>query len=290
MSTVWLDGRLARGEEARVSVFDRGFLRGDGVFDTFRTYAGRPFGFREHLARLERSARLVGLALPAHDWRAIVRDVLRANALHERDAAVRITLTAGVGGEGVSRRGASGPTVLVTATPVAYPPNLYTEGVNVIVSTRTRRMPPEVLDPRIKSLAYLPNVLARLEAEERGAFDALVLTLDGRVAEGTVSNVVAVLDGELATPPVATGVLDGITRATVLALAREAGYVVAERDFRPEDLREADEIFLTSSVAEILPVARFEDRPVGRVQPGPVARRLLAAYRAHVRDAVAREA
>lgn len=277
---VSLDGALVRVEDARVSPLDRGLLVGDAVFETLRAYAGRTPDLARHLARLARSCSLTGLPAPPADLAKRVEQVLAANGLEAVDAAVRVTITAGVGGAGVSRRGAGAPTILVTAQPVAYREEQYREGVAAVVARSTRRMPASVLDPRVKATSYLPNVLARREAEERGAFEALLLNERGEVTEATTANVLAVLDGELATPPLDAPCLDGLTRERVLALAREDGFAVAERVLLPSDLAAADEILLTASVAEVLPVTTFEGAGVGLVRPGPVARRLRERYRA----------
>ena len=291
MKYVHLNGRLVPEDAARISPFDRGFTLGDAVFESFRAYRGRPFGMEEHLARLRRSCEAARIPLNADLPRA-VHDVLNANnfirqadpreapgAPPPTDAAVRITVTRGVGGRGASPRGVGHPTVLVTATPVNVPPEVYEKGVSVVAATR-RRIPESSLDPGIKSTNYLVHVLARMEAEDAGADDALFVDAQGHVIEATQANVFAVKDGRLLTPPLTAGCLPGATRTALLkTVGPTVGVLGQERTLTVADLQAADEVLLTSSVTELAPVVRVEGKPIGAGTPGRVTRLLHEAYR-----------
>lgn len=280
MSIVHLNGRLVPSDEARISPFDRGFLLGDAVFETMRVYRGRAHDLEGHLARLERSCRDTRIPFPEGLPEAVAA-VVRANSLEE--ASVRITLTRGPGGRGASPRGAGPPTVLVTASPVHHPPEVYEQGLR-LVTARRRRIPDTSLPSSIKSTNYLVHVLARIEAEEAGADDALFLDEDGFVVEATQANLFAVLGGDLVTPFLSSGCLPGETRAALLALAPEAGLRPVERALRPDELHGAREVVLTASILEVAPVVSFDGHPIGDGRPGPLQRRLHALYRKRVAD------
>ena len=260
---VWLDGALVDEEAARVSARDHGFLVGDGVFETLRVYAGEPFDLEEHLARLAESAAAMGLELGGHDLARAARDVLEENAL--ADARMRITVTSGGGPAGLAR-GDGPPTVLVVAAPLTpWPPTS-----SAIVS-RVRRDEHSPL-AGVKTISLAESVVALSEARAAGADEALLLNLAGDVCEATTANVFAVRDGVPVTPPLDSGCLAGITREHVLALGGE------ERALAPEDVRGADEAFLTSSTREVQPLVAIDGRPVGAGRPGPVTGRLADAY------------
>jgi len=278
---VWihLNGRLVADSEAVVSVFDRGFLYGDGVFESLRTVGGGPFRLDRHLQRLQRSAQGIGLdlPLPLSGLAAAVGELLEAN--HLKDARLRVTVTRGAGrpGEYVEARGPA--TVVISAAAFAGPdPALHREGVAVAIPTR-RQIPPEAIDPQIKSISRLSSVLARREARDRGAFEAILLDRLGNLTEGTVSNVFLVEGGRLRTPEAPSGGLPGITREAVIEIARAATIEVAEEPLPSGRLFAADEAFLTNTSWEVLPVVDVDGRPIGGGVPGPVARRLLAGYR-----------
>jgi len=260
---VWLDGALVDEEAARVSARDHGFLVGDGVFETLRVYVGEPFDLEEHLARLAESAAAMGLELGGHDLARAARDVLEVNAL--ADARMRITVTSGGGPAGLARGGGP-PTVLVVAAPLTpWPPTS-----SAIVS-RVRRDEHSPL-AGVKTTSLAESVVALSEARAAGADEALLLNLAGDVCEATTANVFAVRDGVPVTPPLDSGCLAGITREHVLALGGE------ERALAPEDLRGADEAFLTSSTREVQPLVAIDGGPVGDGRPGPVTGRLADAY------------
>jgi D-amino acid aminotransferase len=286
---VLLNGRLVPAGRARISALDRGFIYGDGLFETFRTYAGRPFGLAEHLARLARSARVFRLPLrrTAAHWEPRVRRLLRANALLAGDAAVRLTVSRGAGRFGILPPAGLRPTTLLLATPLdPRLPRAQAEGVAVcffpfrLVTSRL---------PSHKTLHYLPAVLGKMIAARRRAWEALYLGAGDTVLEGTTSNVFAVRDGRLLTPPL-HGILPGVTRRVLAAVARRAGVPLVERAIRRRDLARADEVFLTASTIEVLPVVRVEGARVGGGAPGPVTRRLQDGYRRHVAAALARRA
>jgi branched-chain amino acid aminotransferase len=292
-TTVNLDGVIVPASEARVSVFDRGFLYGDSVYEVIRTYGGRPFEQGAHLARLAHSAERIGLAPKwdaARTAREIERtlDASRGGDLPDPGAApwnvgeryVRVVMTRGAGEIGLDPALAVDPVALVIVQPVAGPPaRAYAVGVGAAV-VHVRHPAPDAVDASAKTGAHLPNVLALREARAAGAHEALLLDGRGFVTEGSSSNVFAVSRGVVRTPPLEAGILEGVTRGVVLRLARAEGVAVEEVSLRPEDLEAADEVFITSTVREILPVVRLGTRPVGAGVPGPVTLRLHRAFRA----------
>ena len=277
---VYLNNTFVPQEEAVVSVFDHGFLYGDGVYETLRAYHGRVFKLAEHLARLERSASRIQLNLPAGPERLtdLVRETLRRNQLS--DAYLRITVSRGTGEIGLDPALCKAPTLVIIAKPFQpYPESIYAEGVSVIVA-RTRRNLPEALPPQVKSLNFLNNILAKMEAKAAGAHEALMLNHRGDITEGTTSNVFVVQEGRLRTPSVECGILDGITRGLVLQLASELGIPSEEARLTVEDLMRAEECFLTNTTQEVLPVTRVDGRMIGDGRPGGITRRLHASLRA----------
>lgn len=283
MSYLHLNGRLLQEEDARISPFDRGFLLGDAVFETMRAYDGRVHALDAHLARLRRSCQLTRIPFP-DGLPAAIAEVLRANGL--ASAGVRVTLTRGPGGRGASPEGAGPPTVLVTAMPVPHRPETYEKGIR-LATARRRRIPAAALDPGVKSTNYLVHVLARMDAEDAGADDALFVDDEGLVVEATQANVFALLGDALVTPPLASGCLPGVTRAEVLALAAEAGLRAEERALPVEALREADEVFLTGSMLELAGAVSLDGVRLGAGVPGPRTRALHALYRKRAQGASA---
>ena len=283
-----IDGSLRREGRGRaggasVSVFDRGFLFGDSVFEVLRTYGGRPFALDAHLARLERSANGMGIALPATTDR-IAREVGRGLAKAANDESyVRIVLTRGVGALHLDPRGATAPTRVVIVAPLTpLPEDLHTHGVEV-TSVRFGRATDGTRAEGAKVSAYVANMLALWHAREHGGHEALMVADDGHVSEGNSSNVFVVRAGEILTPPLALGILPGITRGVVRELAADLGVSVREAMLFPPDLDRADEAFLTSSLREVVPIVRFDGRVIGSGAPGPLTRRLLDAYRRRAR-------
>lgn len=278
---VHLNGRLVEETEARISVFDRGFLFGDGIFESMRARNGKVFRLDRHLARLERSAFLIDLALP--ETRTLghaVRDLLDAEGL--TDARVRLTVTRGPGRPGDYVNAPGPPTVVISAAPFAGIDRALRERGVAVVIARRRAMPADVLDPSIKSTSRLVSVLARREAQQHGAFESIWLDSGGCLTEGTASNLFLVSAGRLSTPAIADGSLPGITREAIIEQAREAGIPIIEERLPAGRLEQAEEAFLTNTSWEVLPVVSVDGRAVGDGQPGPVARDLLRRYTALV--------
>jgi branched-chain amino acid aminotransferase len=281
----WIDGRVVDAGDARVPVLDHGFLYGDGVFEGMRAYAGRVFRLEDHLRRLGTGARALALELPGgiEAMRRIVLETARAHG--EPDAYLRLVISRGEGELGVDPTTCPEPRVVCICARVRlFPPEKLAEGLALVTSS-WRRPGPDVLDPRVKSLNYLNNALAKLEARQRGGDEALLLNGQGHVAEASVANVFAIHGGRLATPPPTDGALAGITRATVLELARELGLDAAERTLGRFDLLDAEEVFLTGTGARIVPVASLDGRPIGAARgPGPLTKRLMEAFDAFARS------
>ena len=280
---IWLDGELVSREDAKVSVYDHGLLYGDGCFEGIRVYGGRVFKLRSHLERLYRSADLIRLA-PAYPLAAlanVVRETVAANGL--KDAYIRILLTRGVGTLGLHpfRCPKPGTVVIVDAISL-YPEELYERGMKVIVAKRPR-IPVQCLDPAIKSLNYLNNILAKIEAIDADVLEAIMLNTEGFVSECTGDNIFAVKGGRISTPPEDAGILHGITRAYVMhELAPALGMRVEQRPMRLEDLYTADEVFLTGTAAEIIGVSAIGDHTIGSGAVGPITKQLEAEFRKRV--------
>jgi branched-chain amino acid aminotransferase len=289
-----LDGRLVPPEEAVVSVFDRGFLYGDSVYEVVRTYRRRPFELERHLARLRRSALRLALELPWDETRCRAEVSRTLEAAFDDDGAdpeaaawnvgersIRIVMTRGSGELGLDPALAEDPRAIVMVTPLKGPPAAsYRDGAACRI-VGLRHDAPEAVDTTAKTGAHLANVLALGEARRGGAHEALLLDRDGRVTEGASSNVFAVRGGRLETPPLAVGILEGVTRAIVIELARSAGIEVRERSLRPSDLGGAEELFITSTAREVLPVTLLDGRPVGSGRVGAMTTRLHELFRAH---------
>jgi branched-chain amino acid aminotransferase len=276
---VWIDGELVGVGEARVPILDHGLLYGDGIFEGMRIYGGRVFRLDRHLARLAASARALSLALPGgiEAIREIVLATARAHGGSE--AYIRLIVTRGEGALGVDPTSCPRPRVICLVDQVAiYPEEKRLAGIDLITAS-LRRPPADVLDPRVKSLNYLNNALAKGEARRRGADDALLLNCAGQVAEAAVANIFVVRDGTLLTPPGSDGALEGINRATALELASELGIPAAERSLGRFDLFAADEVFLSGSgVGGFVPVRSLDGERVGGKPPGPVLLRLRSAF------------
>jgi branched-chain amino acid aminotransferase len=276
---VSVNGEITPAAEARVSALDTGFTFGDGVYETLRTYGGRPFHLDKHFRRLRQSTRRVGIALPLTDDELTARLRALLEVAENTESYIRLMVTRGVGDVTYKFERIQGPTVVMIVK--AYEPlpaKAYELGVPVIISS-IRRNHPLALDPAIKSCNLLNNVLAMQEAVAQGALEAILLNDRGEVAEAAGSNVFVVQRGALLTPPLEAGILAGITREVVLALAREMQLPVREDVLRVPDFLAADEAFLSSSLKEVVPLATIDGKPVGSGTAWPVTRRLLAAYR-----------
>ncbi|MDY6916498.1 MAG: aminotransferase class IV [Chloroflexota bacterium] len=278
---VYLNGRLMPADEARVSPLDRGLLYGYGLFETVRSYGGRVFRLDRHLARLMGGAETLALASgldPAQLEQAMYRTV-EANGL--ADARIRLTVTAGAGERSLGMPSPGSLTILVVAEPLHLPSRIYDEGISAaVVSVRRNSQSPV---SSIKSLNYLDGLIARAEAETRGADEAVLLNERGYLAECSSSNIFLVSSGKLLTPSVASGILPGVTREAVLEVAAEVGIESVEGDVLPDELARADEVFITTSVREVVPVVAVDGRLAGSGKPGPVTGRLATAYRELVR-------
>lgn len=280
---VQVNGRITGERDAVVSVFDHGFVFGEGVYEVLRTYHGRPFLFDAHARRLRESARRIALDVPFSDeeLRARIDDTLRASG-DDGDRYIRVLLTRGVGEFTYDPKACPTPTLVIIVKPhVAPAPEVYERGVTISLVDVTRNHPRSI-NPLIKSNNLLNNALGMQQACARGSFEALMKNHLGEIAECSQSNVFLVRQGEVLTPPLDAGLLAGITRAFVFDLGREAGLAVREATVLEEDLPTADEMFITSTTREIVPVVRIDDLVVGAGVPGPVTTTLLARYRAHV--------
>jgi len=274
---VWVNGSICDAASACVSVLDHGLLYGDGVFEGLRVREGRVFALDRHMKRLGIGLKALSLNANVTHLREVVLSTARAYA--ERNAYLRLIVTRGPGPLGVDPTTCENPTILCIAASLTIHP---TEKLDVgldLVTASMRRPAADVLDPRVKSLNYLNNAMAKLEACQRGADEALLLNSQGHVAEASVTNVFVVRDGWLLTPPASDGALEGITREAVIRLARDLDVVAREKTLTRFDLLGADEVFLTGTGAGLVPVRSLDKRPIGRQVPGPLFERFAAAYR-----------
>ncbi len=274
-----IDGAIFAPKDAKVSVYDRGFLYGDAVFEVLRTYRSVPFALDEHLRRLGRSAQRVALTMPAHE--AVLREeVIRAIAEgRNKESYVRIVVTRGSGPLSLDPDTARKPLRVVLVEPVVPPPRAAYAGGIAAITVHTRRTVDQTAAAGAKVTNYLANLLAIRDAKSRGAQEALVVDGLGNVVEGASSNVFIVKTGRVRTPPESAGILAGITRAHVLNAASRLGMAVDETELTPADVYAADEVFITSSIRELLPVVQVDEYSIGRGVPGPVGRRLHRAFR-----------
>lgn len=280
---VYINGRITSKQEAMIPAYDHGYLYGDGVFEGIRVYGGRIFKLEEHLDRLYSSARQILLEIPLsrEAMREAIVDTVRASDL--RDAYIRPVVSRGPGDLGIDPRKCARPTVVIIVDAIQlYPREAYERGLRMITAT-VRRPAPDALNGRIKSLNYLNNILARIEANQAGADEALMLTPNGYVCECSADNVFVVQRGEVWTPAPHLGLLQGVTRDVVLGLAADLGIPATERIFTLYDVYAADECFLTGTGAEVAPVVEIDERQIGDGRPGPVTQRLTAAFRDLVR-------
>ncbi|MBF7083435.1 branched-chain-amino-acid transaminase [Desulfallas sp. Bu1-1] len=276
---IYLNGQYVPEEQAVVSVFDHGLLYGDGVFEGIRAYHNRVFKLQEHLVRLYESARTLALEIPLsiEEMQEVVLETLRRNNL--RDAYIRLVVTRGKGDLGLDPRKCPKPTIFCIAASIQlYPEELYERGLEMI-TVATRRNIPEACNPRVKSLNYLNNIYAKIEANLAGVPEAIMLNQEGYVAEATGDNLFLVKNGKLITPPIHVGLLEGVTRNAVIDLARKKGIEVQEIVFTRHDVYNADECFLTGTAAELIPCVRVDGRTIGNGEPGEVFRGLLHDFR-----------
>jgi branched-chain amino acid aminotransferase len=280
---IWMNGDLVPAEQATVGVFDHGLLYGDGVFEGLRAYHGRVFKMASHLKRLSASAQAVRLDIPysPDELGRAIRDTLKAN--NRKDAYIRLCVTRGAGPLGLNPFLCKRASVFIIAdTMNMYPRELYDDGMDIVIA-RTIRNHPAALSPAIKSLNYLNNILAKIEAIDAGVLEAVMLNHQGNVAECTADNLFIVRDDpdghpELVTPPTGAGALEGVTMTTLLGLAAQAGIPSRRGDLTPADLMNAREVFLTGTAAEVMPVTRIDRRVIGTGSPGQVTRQLFRAF------------
>ena len=276
---IYLNGKMVPQEEAVISVFDHGFLYGDGVFEGIRAYNGRVFRLVEHIRRLYESAHSILLPIPLSREEMIQAVVDTVNANKLRDAYIRLVISRGIGDLGMDPRKCKHSQVIIIADKITlYPKELYEEGLNVI-TVATRRNIAEALEPKIKSLNYLNNIHAKIEANRAGVLEAIMLTNQGYICEGTGDNIFIYRRGELLTPPAYLGILEGITREAIIELAKQEGIPLREVPFTRHDLYVSDECFLTGTAAEVIPVIEVDQRQIGDGKPGPVTGRLIELFR-----------
>ena len=279
---IWMDGELFPAAEAKISVFDHALLYGDGVFEGIRIYSGKIFKEKEHLRRLYDSAKAIRLELPLTPSQVSdgMHKAMEANGI-DGDGYIRLVVTRGVGSLGISIAKTACPTVFVIADKISlYPPEVYQRGLHCIVSSLARNHP-NTTSPRVKSLNYLNNVMAKADAMDLGADEAIMLTTDGYVCECTGDNLFLVRDGEILTPPTSMGILEGITRNLVMEMSGKRGIAVHEKMLIRHDLYIADECFGTGTAAEVVPITRIDGRKVGDGTPGPITRQLIGDFIAY---------
>lgn len=278
-SVIYIDGEFLPEAEAKISVFDHGLLYGDGIFEGIRFYNGRVFRLEEHLDRLWDSARSICLEIPMskEEMTEALLETIRRNGM--RDGYIRQIVTRGVGNLGLNPLQCKRPSVIIiTATIALYPEEVYRNGLTV-VTCATRRMSAAALNPAVKSLNYLNNVMARIEANLAGADEALMLNDAGNVAECTADNVFIIKKGHVFTPPITAGALRGITRSVAFDAAIELGYPMTEADITRHDVFTADECFLTGTAAEVIPVIKADGRVIGAGTPGQMTAKIIARFR-----------
>jgi len=277
--SIYLNGKFVPEDQAAVSVFDHGLLYGDGVFEGIRAYNGRVFKLHEHIVRLYNSAKTIMLEIPIsqQEMEEVVLETCRRNNL--ADAYIRLVVTRGVGDLGLDPAKCKKPTIFCIAASIQlYPEEFYKKGLEMVTVATPRNLP-EACNPSVKSLNYLNNIYAKIEATLAGVPEAIMLSANGYVAEATGDNIFIVSGNTLITPPVYLGILEGITRNTVIELARQRGIEVQEKVFTRHDIFTADECFLTGTAAECIPVVRVDGRVIGNGKPGKITWELIKAYR-----------
>lgn len=281
---IYIDGKFVPGEEAKVSVFDHGYLYGDGIFEGIRAYYNSIFRLEDHMERLYNSAKGINMEIPIdkEQMKEVILETCRKNNI--KDGYIRVVVSRGVGDLGLDPRKCPVPTVVCIADTITlYPDELYETGMAVI-TVPTRRNIPEGVNPRIKSLNYLNNIMAKMEANMAGVGEAILLNQEGYVAECSGDNIFIVKNGVLKTPATYVGILEGVTRNEVIKIAKKQGITVEETIFTRYDLFIADEVFLTGSAAELIPVVKIDDRIIADGKPGPVYAKLLAGFREVVKE------
>jgi branched-chain amino acid aminotransferase len=281
---IYISGKFYDKENAKVSVYDHGFLYGDGVFEGLRSYSGKVFRLAEHLDRLWASAKAIWLEIPIsrEEMAKAVNDTLAKNNI--QDGYVRLVVTRGAGALGLDPNRCSNPQIIVIADHIQlYPKETYENGLEIVTAS-TIRNHAAALSPRIKSLNYLNNIMAKIEGLQAGCAEALMLNAQGEVAECTADNIFIVRKGVLQTPPTNAGILEGITREAVIELAEEMQIPVQQTSLTRHDIFIADECFLTGSAAEVIPVAKLDSRVIGNGKPGPITKKLTERFHQLTRE------
>lgn len=276
---IFIDGKYYDEKNAKISVFDHGLLYGDGVFEGIRAYNSRVFKLKEHIDRLFYSAKAILLDIPMSHAEIMKATVETCRKNNLKDGYIRLVVTRGVGTLGLNPNRCKKGSVIIIADKIQlYPKEMYDRGMDIVTVATTRNLH-NAVNPAIKSLNYLNNILAKIEANNAGVEEAIMLNADGYVAECTGDNIFMVKGNQLLTPPLSAGALYGITRGTVMDLARESGLQVSEPNLTRYDLFNAEECFLTGTGAEIIPVVKIDGRVIGNGKPGPVTKSLVAKYR-----------
>lgn len=281
---IWIDGQLVDRADAKISVYDHGLLYGDGVFEGIRVYSGKIFECQTHLRRLYDSAKAIRLEIPItiEQMKAAIEQTFKANNF--TDCYLRVVVTRGVGDLGINPKNSKSPSVFIISDLIhVYPKEMYEKGMAVITSSYIRNHP-NAQSPRIKSLNYLNNILAKIEANDAGVPEAIMLNQQGNVAECTADNIFLIRDGQVQTPTTADGILEGVTRSVIMSLCAKNAVVCIEKTLQRHDLYVADEIFVTGTGAEVMPVTKVDGRVIGTGEPGPITKRLIALFHKYVRN------
>src|SRR5256885_225038 len=281
---IWMDGKLVEKADAKLSVYDHGLLYGDGIFEGIRVYNGKIFECEAHVRRLYDSARAIRLKIPLGpgDLKAAMEQTVKANGFNE--CYIRVVVTRGVGSLGIDPNKCANPSLIIIADLIqVYAKEMFEKGITVITSS-VLRMHPSALSPRIKSLNYLNNILARIEANDAGVSDAIMLNQDGNVAEATVQNVFIVREAVVMTPTTHDGILEGVTRKVMIGLCAKLGISCVEKSIQKLDLYIADEMFLTGTGGEVMPVTKIDGRQIGSGEVGPITRKLKDAFHKRTRE------
>ncbi len=281
---IWMDGKLVEKADAKVSVYDHGLLYGDGIFEGIRVYNGKIFECEAHIRRLYDSAKAIRLKIPLGpaELKSAMEQTVKANNFNE--CYIRVLVTRGVGSLGIDPNKCANPSLVIIADIIqVYPKEMFEKGIAVITAS-VLRMHPSALSPRIKSLNYLNNILARIEANDAGVSDAIMLNQDGNVAEATVQNVFIVREGVVMTPTTHDGILEGVTRKVMIDICRKLGVTCIEKSIQRLDLYIADEMFLTGTGGEVMPVTTIDGRPIGNGEVGAMTRKLKEAFHQRTRQ------
>lgn len=281
---IWLDGKLVEKADAKISVYDHGLLYGDGVFEGIRAYYGKLFEIDAHLNRLYDSAKAIRLTIPLsrEQFRTAIEETVRANNF--QDCYIRAVVTRGVGYLGLNPNRCEKPSVFIIADHIElYSKEMYEKGLAIITASVIRNHP-SALSPRIKSLNYLNNILAKIEAADANVPEAIMLNHEGNVAECTADNIFIVRGGQVQTPTTSDGILEGVTRGVMLKICQRLSIPVTEKTLQKHDLYIADECFLTGSGAEVVPVTHIDGRPIGGGTPGPITKKLIESFRQYTRE------